>query len=217
MTMRLLMRSLGTGSLLLLAASAFGADIERGRQIATQGNGSGAVACASCHGINGAGNGAAGFPRLAGLDAEYLAKQIADFKAGSRDNAIMNPIAAALSADEAAAVAAYYAGQQARTATQRPSVSPAVLERGKRLAEVGDWDNDLPACVSCHGPNGMGVGAAFPRIAGQHADYISGQIKAWQNGSRHNDPVELMKSVSDKLSDSDAAAVAAYFAGLKQQ
>lgn len=215
--MRAVKRVIGAGSLLLMAGSAIAADVKLGQQIASQGNGKGAVACASCHGVDGAGNGAAGFPRLAGLDANYMAKQIADFTSGSRDNAIMKPISAALTAEEAAAVAAYYAQSQVKTGTQRPSVSAEALERGKRLAEVGDWANGVPACVSCHGPNGKGIGEAFPRIAGQHASYISGQIKAWQQGSRHNDPVELMKAVADKMSDSDAEAVAAYFAGLEQE
>lgn len=215
--MRVVARVVGAGSLLLLAGSALAADAERGRQIATQGNGKGAVACVSCHGMDGAGNAVAGFPRLAGLNADYMAKQIADFTSDERNNAIMSPIASALSADEAAAVAAYYAQAQTQTGDKRPSVSSEALERGKQLALFGDWDNGLPACVNCHGPNGKGVGESFPRIAGQHASYISSQIKAWKDGTRRNDPVDLMKVVADKLNESDAAAVAAYFAGLEQQ
>lgn len=215
--MRAVTRVIGAGSLLLLAGSALAADAERGRQIASQGNGKGSVACVSCHGLDGAGNAVAGFPRLDGLGATYMAKQIEDFTSGKRQNPIMKPIAAALSAEEAAAVAAYYSQAQAQPAGKRTSVDAAALERGRQLAEIGDWGNGLPACVSCHGPDGKGVGDAFPRIAGQHASYISGQIKAWQDGTRHNDPVELMKVVADKLSESDAAAVAAYFAGLEQQ
>lgn len=214
--MRAITRVVGAGSLLVLAGSAVAADIDRGRQIATKGNSKGAVACATCHGVDGAGNGAAGFPKLAGLNTTYLSKQIADFKAGTRKNPIMEPIAAALSVDEAAAVAAYFEQVRAKTNAKRTSVSADVLERGKRLAEIGDWGKGLPACVNCHGPGGKGVGEAFPRIAGQHASYLSGQIKAWRDGTRHNDPVSLMKTVAGKLSNSDAAAVSAYFAGRNQ-
>jgi cytochrome c553 len=214
--MRVVARVIGAGSLLLLAGSAFAADANRGQQIAVNGNGKGAVACASCHGADGAGNGPAGFPRLAGLNSAYLSKQIDDFKAGTRNNSVMGPIATALSAQEAADVAAYYAQSRTSTKTHQPSAGGAALGRGKRLAEIGDWNRGLPACVSCHGPGGRGVGEAFPRIAGQHASYISGQIKAWREGGRHNDPVGLMKAVAQKLSDADAAAVAAYFAGLEQ-
>ena len=215
--MRAVKRVIGAGSLLLLAGPVLGADAERGREIAMNGNGKGAMACVSCHGVDGAGNAAAGFPRLAGLEAAYMVKQMTDFASGERSNPIMAPVAAALTPEESEAVAAYYAQSQAQTGAQRPAVSPEVLERGRQLAETGDWSNDLPACVSCHGPNGKGVGANFPAIAGQHAGYISGQIKAWKDGSRHNDPVDLMKVVADKLSESDTAAVAAYFAGLEQQ
>lgn len=217
MLMRAVTRVTAAGALLFLAGAVLAADAERGRQIAASGNGKGAVACASCHGLDGAGNAPAGFPRLAGLDAAYMSKQIADFTSGKRSNPIMTPIAAALSADESAAVAAYFAQLQARTEGQRSAVSPEALERGRQLAQVGDWNNGLPACVSCHGPGGKGVGESFPAIAGQHASYISGQIQAWKEGNRHNDPVDLMKVVANKLSESDTAAVAAYFAGLEQR
>lgn len=191
-------------------AGAAAADAQAGRSIAMQGNGHGALACVSCHGAKGAGNAAAGFPRLSSQEPGYLAKQLHDFKNGSRNNPVMKPIAAALSDADIAAVAAYYSAQQA-PATPAPKPDSA---EGEDLALRGDWDHDIPACVSCHGPGGKGVGGTFPALAGQHASYISAQIAAWKNGARHNDPNDLMKVIAERLREDQIDAVAAYFASL---
>lgn len=198
---------------LLAAAQAHGADPDRGKTIVMQGNGKGALACMTCHGLDGAGNAGAGFPRLAGLNPSYLAKQIADYKNGSRTNPVMKPFAMALTDEEAADVAAYYAAQQAPAAP--PAADPSVLKQGERLALNGDWDKNVPACESCHGPGGRGVGAGFPALAGQHSGYITAQFRDWRTGARTNDPIGLMKAVADRLSAEQAAAAAAYFAGLQ--
>ena len=189
---------------------------ELGRKIVTQGNGQGAVACLACHGMDGAGNAAAGFPRLAGLDAAYMVKQVHDFQAGTRVNPIMLPIAQALTADELAAVSQYYATQDGG---QPPRVSAAdrtPANLGERLALRGAWDRNIPACDSCHGPGGIGVGPSFPRLAGQHALYMATQLRAWKTGLRHNDPNGLMQSVAERLSDDDIDAVVTYFAQIGQ-
>lgn len=188
-------------------------DIEAGKRLAMQGNNQGATACIACHGADGEGNASAGFPRLAGLNAEYLAKQLRDYREGSRTNPTMNPIAAGL--DEAASrdVAAYYA-----------SLDPAVDStkangntRGRALALRGDWDNTIPACVSCHGPGGRGVAPAFPALAGQHASYIKAQLQAWREGKRRNDANDLMKVVAERMNDKQIQAVADYFAAAPVQ
>ena len=196
----------------LLAVSASAADINLGKTIMLKGNDKGATACQTCHRADGSGNAAAGFPRLAGINAEYLAKQLHDFRDGTRNNAIMQPIAKALSDTEMTDVAAYFA-------TQRPTTLPiardaALIARGARIALSGLWDKDIPACVSCHGPAGRGVGAHFPALAGQHADYIATQIEAWRNGTRTNDPQALMKGIALRMPVTDIAAVSAYFASL---
>lgn len=184
------------------------------QQLVTQGNGRGATACASCHQANGAGQAQAGFPRLAGINADYLVSQIEAFKNGTRKNPTMEPIAKALSPEEARAVAAYFA-QQKIPVPPAPQVSPEVLQRGERLATRGHWrDKNLPACIQCHGPNGEGVGGDFPMLAGQHASYIQAQLEAYKNGTRKSDPLALMRTVAEKLSAEDMQAVAAYFAGL---
>ncbi|QKT03320.1 cytochrome c4 [Ectothiorhodospiraceae bacterium 2226] len=201
------------GASLLLAGPAVGADVAAGEQIVMQGNGKGALACVSCHGAQGAGNAAAGFPRLAGLDAEHMVKQLQDYKAGTRKNPVMAPFAAALTDEEMANVSAYYAAQQAPVTAAKPEGEAAAL--GERLTLIGNWDKDVPACVACHGPGARGVGKSFPALAGQHAAYIKAQFQAWKNGQRTNDPDELMKVVAERLSDEEIEAVANYLASLE--
>lgn len=181
--------------------------------IATGGNGKGAPACVACHGADGGGMAAAGFPRLAGLDAAYLAKQLDDMVNGSRVSPVMQPVAKALSADERQALAAYYAQLPVPPVLAKPAAAlPAPDSAGALLATRGRWDHDVPACVQCHGPGGVGVGPNFPPLAGQPAPYIEAQLKAWQRGTRHNDPLQLMQHLSKALSEQDIHAVAAWFA-----
>ncbi len=182
-----------------------------GATIAKQGNVHAASACVSCHGANGIGLAGANFARLAGLDRDYLAKQLHDFKLGARENPVMQPIAAALSDDEIYAVARYFAGLP-KPAVSTEKVSAENLARGEVLARQGNWSKELPACFQCHGENGTGVPPNFPAITGQPAAYIVAQLNAWRSGARHNDPVKLMATVSSKLSEEDAKAVAEYLA-----
>lgn len=182
-------------------------------QLATQGNGKGAPPCLGCHGIDGGGQAAAGFPRLAGLDANYLRRQLDSFADGSRDNPVMKPIATALTAGERQALAEYYSQRPLPAALAHPATSPPAPDsRGALLATRGRWSRQVPACEQCHGPGGVGVGAAFPPLAGQPAAYLAAQLKAWQQGRRHNDPLALMQHISSALDDQDITAVAAWFA-----
>jgi len=200
------------GMLALLFGNAAGAaSIDAGKAIVLQGNGKANTACIACHGPEGAGNAQASFPQLARLNAAYLAKQIRDFKRGARKDVLMQPVAQALSETEIADVTAYFAAQ-------RPPVpaaaDPALVARGARLAVSGFWEKDVPACISCHGSGGRGVGGHFPALAGQHASYIAKQLNAWRNGTRANDPQGLMKGIALRLPASDIPAVSAYFASL---
>lgn len=182
-------------------------------QIATQGNGKGAPPCLGCHGADGAGQAAAGFPRLAGLDASYLRRQLDSFADGTRANPVMKPVATALSADERQALADYYSHLPLPAALAHPVTSPPAPDsRGALLATRGRWSRQVPACEQCHGPGGVGVGAGFPPLAGQSVAYITAQLKAWQQGSRRNDPLALMQHISTALDDQDIADVAAWFA-----
>jgi len=180
--------------------------------IITQGKGA-AVACASCHGVDGAGNAQAGFPVLAQLPPAHFAKQIADFKAGTRVNPVMTPIAMAMSAEDIESSARHYAGQP-RPKTAAATVDPAAIARGKNLAINGAWDRDVPPCFKCHAVDGLGIAPAFPPIAGQHTAYTVSQLQAWKTGARTNDPQKLMKTVAENLTDDDIHSVAGYLATL---
>lgn len=181
------------------------------KSIALQGNKQGATACQTCHGADGGGTAAAGFPRLAGLDAGYIEQQLRNFSSGKRGNAIMQPIAKSLSKKEIPLLAAYYAALPI-PASAAEGGDAVLLSKGEILATRGDWDHEIPACFQCHGPDGKGMGSAFPAISGQSAMYIANQIEAWKSGTRTNDPAGLMKSVADKLSADQIEAVSVYLA-----
>ena len=173
-----------------------------------------AATCVACHQADGSGMHIAGgesWPRLAGMDAGYLAKQLHDFKEGRRHNASMMPFANMLDDQQIADVAAYYA-QMPVTAADGGEVDEALLARGEQLALRGDWDHYIVSCKSCHGPRNEGVGDAFPGIASQHAGYIENQLHAWQADERSNDPQNLMGAVAKRLSDEDIRAVSAWLA-----
>lgn len=170
----------------------------------------GVMACVTCHGPKALGNAAAGFPRLAGDPEAYLTTQLADFASGKRSNAVMGPIARQLDAAQQAALATYLA------ALPPPAISPPARPSalGQTLALDGRDSGRLPACVSCHGPNGMGVGSTFPALAGQPAGYIEAQLHAWQAGTRPPGPLDLMPAIAKRLSNEEITAVASYFASL---
>ena len=185
-----------------------------GEKIAKQGNGKGAAACQTCHGADGSGNGAAGYPRLAGMNADYMVKQLKDLSGDSRQNAIMKPMASALTAEERQAVADYYADMEPPKKAPNADGDADKIAAGEKIAQDGLWRKGVPACTSCHGPGGQGVGASFPGLAGQHANYITNQINDWQADKRSNDPNQLMDVVAERLTEEEAAAAAAYFASL---
>lgn len=181
--------------------------------IAQAGNGKGSAPCMACHGLDGAGQPATGIPRLAGLDAAYLQKQLDDFASATRSNQVMQPTASALSEDERHTIAVYYSKLPLPPALATPATPmPAMDSRGALLATRGDWSRGVPGCVQCHGPGGVGVGANFPPLAGQSASYIEAQLRAWQQGTRHNDPLQLMQHLAAALSPQDIQSVAMWFA-----
>ncbi|MCW2271024.1 cytochrome c4 [Pseudomonas sp. MYb187] len=202
---RILMSSL----LLFSVTTAHAAD---GQKIFSQGGQNpAAMACLGCHGPDGKGMAAAGFPRLAGLPAAYLSKQLHDFRDGTRKNPIMEPLAKALSDEEIQAVTTTLATMPSDPVadTRRQQMAGDATQK---LALYGDWSRKLPGCVQCHGPGGVGVGEHFPPLAHQPAAYLVAQLNAWRDGSRSNDPNQLMVGVAKAMSDEEIKAVADYFA-----
>ena len=190
-------------------ASHASADKLAGGVLAQKGS-AGIPACLACHGPNGEGQAAAGFPRLAGQHQAYLVKQLQAFANGQRKNAQMDPIAGALSAQQITDVAEYYASLPGWKPSANPVASTPQTVLGYTLATSGNWRVGMPACFACHGEGGAGVAPHFPALAGQISTYTRTQLKAWQAGARGNDPQGLMKSVAIKMSDEEISAVSLY-------
>jgi cytochrome c553 len=121
-------------------------------------------------------------------------------------------MASGLSADDMRNVAAYYSSQPAKAGAAK---NKDTLELGQKLWRGGDTTRGLPACAGCHGATGAGLPSQYPRLAGQHAEYIETQLKGFRAGERQNDPQRMMRMVAAKLTDKDISAVADYIAGLK--
>lgn len=193
-------------SVAVSAAELDAAAIERGKAAA--------VTCIACHQADGAGmNIPAGesWPRLAGLDRDYMVSQLKAFKDGSRNNASMLAFANMLNDEQMVDVATYYASLPVpKVATVE--VSADLLKHGEKLATQGDWNRYIVACTSCHGIGNQGNGTVFPGIAGQQPAYIAQQIKAWQADTRKNDPQHLMSVIAKRMEDRDIEAVSAWLA-----
>jgi len=168
-----------------------------------------ARACVGCHAPDGSGNPAAGFPRLAGLNEAYLAKQMHDYKDGTRANPMMRNIVRNMDDETIQDVAAYYAALSVPE-IRISDYDEEMLALGKQLAYKGDHEKRIPSCASCHGPENMGDGEHFPAIAGQHANYLSNELKAWQAGTRSNDPIGIMGMIAERMSVEQIEAVSAY-------
>jgi cytochrome c553 len=198
-----------------LAADAPRADVQRGAAIVANGTEYGVVACARCHAFDGTADGSGAFPKLSGLSAYYLAKELRDFASGLRTDAIMSAIARRMKPEDIADVAEYYAGAH-RTPTPAPQAVQGLLDLGTRLATVGDEDKEIQACESCHGAQGSGQAPAIPPLAGQYAHYIAFQMGMWQKGYRKNDANQQMANIANRLRPQDAEAIGLYFERLPQ-
>jgi cytochrome c553 len=172
--------------------------------------------CAACHAVDGNSQIAVN-PKLAGQIPEYLYKQLTNFKAAAgkkaeRDTPVMAGMVASLSPEDIRNLAAYYAGQTAKPGAAK---SKDLVALGQKIYRGGIVGKGVAACASCHGPNGAGMPAQYPRLAGQHAEYLEAQLKAFRTGERANDPNNTMRGVAGKLSDREIQGVSDYIAGLR--
>lgn len=166
--------------------------------------------CAGCHGVDG-NSAAPNFPKLAGQDAQYTAKQLADFKSGARKDPTMVGMVAGLSRKDMDDLGAYYASQKRSAGTTKASAD--ALKKAERLYRGGDAKNGIPACMSCHGPAGVGIPPLFPAVSGQHAAYSQKQLLDFKSGTRSNDN-EVMTRTAFRLSEAEIKAVSEYMAAL---
>ncbi|WP_309624757.1 c-type cytochrome [Methylibium sp.] len=177
-------------------------DLKKGEAVST-------AVCAACHSADGS-RGSPANPILQGQHPEYLAKQLAEFKSGARDNAIMKGFASALSDDDMRNVAGFYAGKQAKPGFAR---NKELVALGERIYRGGIADKQVPACAGCHSPNGAGIPSHFPRLGGQHAEYTKAQLNAFRREVRTNSTPMLV--IASRLSDREIDALADYVAGLR--
>jgi cbb3-type cytochrome c oxidase subunit III len=178
---------------------------------ATAGQGKAAV-CGACHGIDG--NSAdKTYPKLAGQNEAYIARQLTLFKEGKRQNPIMQGFAAPLQPQDMHDIGAYFA-----TKTSLAGVADQqLLDRGQALYRGGNADLGVPACMACHGPAGRGMaGAGYPQLSAQWTDYVQAKLHDWKNGTTWGDDAnaKIMPAIAQKLGDSDIAAVSSYVSGL---
>lgn len=208
------MKNLVLAAILLVSASANAAtvmpegDVSRGKAQL--------MMCSACHGQDG-NSAAPNFPKLAGQGAKYLYKQLVDVRDGNRNIVQMTGMLNGKSDQDLADMAAFYASQ----AITGAKADPALVERGKKIYNGGNADTGVAACIACHGPNGKGLApAGYPRLAGQHADYIAAQLTMYRTGyddpaGRTNDgDTKIMRATARGLSDAQIKAVASYASGL---
>lgn len=186
-------------ALLALAGEAPAADLERARQIVSG-------RCFLCHGMNGESSSEV-FPRLATQNATYLAKQLKDFQTGSRKGTTMNTMVAGLTDAEMADLGAFFAAQKA---DPHPPADAELGAVGRYLYARGNPYSGVAACAGCHGPAAHGT-QTLPRLAGQQAPYLEGQLKEFNKRSRTNDNA-VMHAIASKLTELEIKALAEFLA-----
>ena len=172
--------------------------------------------CVACHGADG-NSATSAYPIIAGQGADYLFKQLTEFKAEEgkpaiRKNDIMMGMVAGLSVEDMKSLSVYFSQQK-----QKPSAATdaKLVEAGKTLWRKGDFERGIPSCAGCHGPNGAGIPSQYPRLSGQYAEYTATQLKNFRSEDRSNDPASMMRTIADKLSDKHIKALSDYIAGLR--
>jgi cytochrome c553 len=201
--------------MVLIAALTLGVGataIEQGNMSRGQGK---ASECATCHGPDGNSE-SPEWPKLAGLDHAYIVTQLQAYKAGDRQDAVMWPIAIGLSDQDMRDLGTFFASQKPR-GTESQSTDKALVAAGERIYQQGIAAKTVAACASCHGPAATGQPATgSPRLGGQHAQYLAAQLQAFRTRQRP-DPTNTMRELSEKMSEEEMRAVAAYVAGLSGQ
>lgn len=184
------------------AAASAKPDLAKGQEIATN-------VCAACHTADGS-RGSPANPILAGQHPEYLVKQLTEFKAGKRANPIMSGMAAPLSDADMKNVAAFYASKQAKPGFAK---NKDTVLLGEKIYRGGIAAKNVPACAGCHSPTGAGIPAQYPKLSGQHGDYVELQMTSFRAGTRANSA--QMMTIAAKMSDKEIKAVSDYIAGLR--
>lgn len=173
--------------------------------------------CVGCHGLGGnpanvmllgAEN---PVPKIAGQPLGYMAKQLGSFKSGARIQPLMHGVAVALSDEDMVNLDLYYSKQPVE-AGMIPEEKSALAREGEQLFRAGSKERSIPACMSCHGPDGRGISTAFPRVAGQFPEYLKKQLESFKAEQRKD---EVMTSIAFRLNKRQIEAVTTYMYGMK--
>ncbi len=172
-----------------------------------------AITCGACHGQDGNSVNPV-WPSIAEQHPTYIVKQLQAFKSGARTEPLMLGQAMMLSDEDMRDLAVYFSELPVAT---KVVADPTTLDHGERLYRGGSRDNNTPACIACHGPNGRGNPAAsYPSLKGQYAVYAAAQLRAYASGARTSDgPTRIMRDIAAKLSEEDIVAVSSYVQGLQ--
>ena len=166
--------------------------------------------CVACHGNEGVSTTPI-WPNLAGQHAEYVRKQLHDFKDNKRSNPQMSPMATTLTDSDIEDLSAYYASLTAAAG----EAAPENIVDGETIYRAGNPKTGLVACSACHGPGGAGNAAAkYPALSGQHAEYTAASLKAFKAEERANDDKNIMRIIAGKMTNQEIDAVANYIQGL---
>lgn len=169
----------------------------------------GVVACITCHGPKG--QSAVGtWPKLSAQHAAYTAKQLRNYKDGTRANAVMMGMSAALTEQDMNNIAAFLVKQEPSLGVAQ---SKDTIALGQSIYRGGIAAKGVPACAGCHSPTGVGIPSQYPRLGGQWAEYSNAQLVAFREGTRKNS--SQMTTIASKLSDQEMKAVSDYIAGLR--
>lgn len=167
--------------------------------------------CARCHGRDGAGRDNDAFPMIGGQSEAYLRDALKAYATGARHSGIMQPAARRGSEADLNVAAAHYASQ--RPAATKQALNPALVTAGERIARVGIPGEGVPACLTCHGAAERARNPHFPRLDGQHATFLAGQLRAWQEETRGGGPYgHLMAAIAARMSAEEIEAAAHFFA-----
>lgn len=161
--------------------------------------------CSGCHGMDG-NSVIPSIPKLAGRHQEYLMRELRDFISGARRSDIMGAIVPTFDSADLKAIASYFARQKP---TSEKITDPAAAALGEKIFLDGDEERGLPACAGCHEQDGSGT-KRFPRLAGQHREYLVEQMMKFRNDVHTNPGARFMRTVAKRLTETEIKAVAEY-------
>lgn len=171
------------------------------------------LVCSACHGMDGNGI-APNFPNLAGQGAQYIVKQLEDFKSSKRNDPTMIGMVMPLSKQDMEDIAAYYVQQAPKIGV----ADETKVALGESIYRGGITAPGISACSACHGPGGAGnPAAAYPALRGQTGAYIVKALNDFRSGTRSNDPNSMMRSLAKRMTDQEIEAVSSYIQGLHSQ